>query len=270
MKSGRHVDVGAGEQAIPRIIHCVWVGPQKPKLIYLDQWRRLLPSYRFMLWHEGNIDFNPLFIRTAYAARAYNRVANYARVAGLYRHGGIYMDHDVELLSSWDGFLDQPCFVGFETDNPSAGDMVNNAIIGAVPGHPFLARVLTALDAMDGRWDVGSGSGPGLLSRLLRESGPLQPSDEVVHRDGVTIYPKRIFYPYEYGETFTPDCVKQDTVAIHHWDFTWGTNKSSVKRLKKRVYGYAARLAPDVSFRVARWQNLRARRGAAGLPQDLA
>src|SRR5687768_11037639 len=93
---------------IPKIIHYVWVGPAPfpdDALERVEAWRRLSPDYEFKLWHEGTIDFTPRFIRQAYGVGAYNRVANYARFAALERFGGIYMDHDVELLKSFDPML---------------------------------------------------------------------------------------------------------------------------------------------------------------------
>lgn len=253
---------------IPKIIHYVWVGPKpfpRDGRENLERWQKLCPDYQFRLWSEDNLDFSSRFVRQAYAAKAYNRVANYARMRALLDHGGIYLDHDIELLKPLDGLLDNRCFAGFQTLKPEVPDLVNNAVVGAEPGHPFIRSVLAALEAMDGRVNVASGSGPGLVSRLLRERGLTKPSSEIQQIDGVTLYPPRYFYPYEWTETFDPQCVTPDTVAIHRWAHLWRKQPGLTAIVKARALRLAVELAPELLFAHYRRQNRLARQAASSL-----
>lgn len=250
---------------IPKIVHYVWVGPSpfpQDAQQRVETWRRLLPDYQFMFWHEGTIDFTPRFIQQAYGVGAYNRVANYARFAALERFGGIYMDHDVELLKPFGPMLNDGFFAGFQTLDGEATDIVNTAVLGAAPGHPLTRTVLAALDAMNGADEVGSGTGPGLFSRLLREQGTPVPKTEPYDFQGVRLYPPRYFYPYEWFEDFDPACVTPDTVAIHHWAGLWKKTPSHAMQLQRKLRRLATRISPGVSAAYARAANLRKRTDA--------
>jgi mannosyltransferase OCH1-like enzyme len=250
---------------IPKLVHYVWVGPNpypEDARQRLEGWRRLLPDYRFMLWSEENIDFSSLFVRQAYGVGAYNRVCNYARMAALENFGGIYMDHDIELLKPLDPLLGNSCFAGFQTLDPTALDQVNGAVLGAEPRHPFIRAVRAAMDTMDGTQDVGSGTGPKLLSRILREAGELIPQQEPTVLRDVTLYPPRYFYPYAWFETFDPACVTSDTVAIHHWAHTWKRSDELVDAWKLKAWLLMTRLSPNLSAAYQRKRSLRKRRAA--------
>lgn len=256
---------------IPKIIHYVWVGPRPfpdDARAHLAAWKRLLPDYGFMAWTEANIDFSPRFLQGAYAVGAYNRVANYVRMAALARYGGVYLDHDVELLKPLDPFLGDGCFAGFQTMDANATDIVNVAVMGAAPGHPLILRALDALNAMDGGKDVGSGSGPGLFSRVLRELGPVAPQAEPLRFHDATLYPPRYFYPYEWFDEFSPDCVTADTVAIHRWAHTWKPDPTRWARLQRKAIRGLARLSAPAMAAWRRARNLRLR-SLADVPQGL-
>lgn len=241
-------DPGQNDGQIPKIIHYVWVGPKRfptDAAEMVEKWRQLLPGYQFIRWTEENIDFTPKFIRQAYSMRAYNRVANYARVAALHKFGGIYMDHDVELLKPFDDLLGLGFFAGFQTLKADAKDIVNNAVVGSVPGHRFPKWVMDTLDTMDGAYNWGSNSGPGLFSKLLREEGPITPSTELQKRGDLYLCPPAYFYPYEWNQEFSPDCITDETYAVHHWAHTWKAKQKP--KFSERLVAAGLRRAVKVS-----------------------
>jgi mannosyltransferase OCH1-like enzyme len=246
---------------IPKIVHYVWVGPKplpEDAKELIAGWRELMPEWRFLCWSEDNIDFSPLFVRQAHGVRAYNRVANYARLAALKEYGGFYFDHDIRLLKSVEPLCSQPGVLGFQTDT-DAGDLVNNAFIGAVPDHPFICRALAALDAMDGSFDWGANTGPGLLTRLLRESDGVKPSPDPYLASGMMLYPPRYFYPYPWDGKYTPECVKPDTVAIHLWEHTWKAAPGRIAKVTKQCRKVLTSLFPTMMSSIVKARDTRAR-----------
>lgn len=233
---------------IPKILHYVWVGPNplpEDARKRIAQWRALLPEWTFMFWHEGNIDYRPRFVRQA-TGGAYNRVANYVRLVALRDHGGFYFDHDIALARSIDPLREYQGVLGFQTDDPQATDLINGAVMGAVRNHPFICQAVAALDAMAGGFAWGSGTGPGLLTRLLRESGSVKPSDEPFVNAGMTLFPPRAFYPYPHHGTFTTDCVTRDTYTIHLWHYTWAAKSGFVWHFKRKARRALTLISPSL------------------------
>lgn len=130
---------------IPKKIHFCWFGKGPiPDEIrhYQETWRAHCPDYEIVLWDESNSDLDAHeFTRTAYARRMYSKVSNYVRAWALYRHGGIYLDTDVELKRNLDVFLRHRAFSGFEKPGLSFA-----ALWGSEPGHSWPLRVLNRYD----------------------------------------------------------------------------------------------------------------------------
>lgn len=206
---------------IPPIIHYAWFGPAPIPPAYqafIDGWRRLLPGWRLMGWNERDIDWSSRYLNEAHATRGWTRLADYMRVMALHRHGGFYLDTDVELIRPLESLRTEQVVLGFQAEEPGPS-WVNNAVIGATPGHPFLARWLRAFEErMPGWRRMGDAHGPGLVTRLLEEDGLADGGAAVPRRVGaVTVLPPDRFYPYPWTTQFTPDCVTPETFAVHHW-----------------------------------------------------
>lgn len=83
------------------------------------------PDYRIKLWNETNFDVNQHpFIKSAYEAKAWAFVSDYARLKIIYDEGGIYLDTDVELLKSLDSLLNNPSYVGIQ----QVGNVINTGL----------------------------------------------------------------------------------------------------------------------------------------------
>lgn len=244
--------------AIPNTLHYIWVGPNPlpPEAqAAIAHWQKVMPDFAIRQWDEGTIDFSSHFIRGAYATRGFNRTANYARLLALYEHGGIYFDHDVEVIRDFTPLLGNSCFFGFQTLDPTERDLLNNAVIGAEPRHPFIGKLLAEMDKLDGREEVGSATGPGLVSKLLREAGLAGPSADIAVVDGVTLYPPAYFYPYHWKEDFDPACIGQETYAVHHWAHTWKRKPSLKSRVVKKLIYSLAKASAGLGYFLQRGYN---------------
>jgi mannosyltransferase OCH1-like enzyme len=235
---------------IPKTLHYVWVGPKSvpdPVKRLVDGWHRLNPDYDIILWNEDNIDFSFRFLQAAYGMRAWNRVSDFVRMWVLLRQGGIYLDTDIELRRPLDDLLDNRCFMGFQLQEKHP-DWVNGAVLGAVPGHWFVNRLHRYfVDQMHGWEEVGSFYGPGLITKLLLETGLQSYSDEPQMVRDIALYPTRWFYPYSWTESFSEDRVTPDTYAIHYWEETWKKRRSISARLSRLMLKTSAQVSPQLA-----------------------
>jgi mannosyltransferase OCH1-like enzyme len=126
----------------------------------------------------------------------------------LHRFGGIYVDADFECLKPIDDLLEGvECFAAWEIQDR----WVNNAVMGCVPFHPFLERLIAGLTESAERnrgFKPNRISGPRYVTPIWRK-----------HGEGVTIFPQRLFYPYGFSEIDKHRVGEEwpDAYAVHHW-----------------------------------------------------
>jgi mannosyltransferase OCH1-like enzyme len=213
---------------IPRTIHYCWFGRGSPNALMrrcLQSWRRYMPRCEIVEWNDGNTPFDSNFVRAARRVALWAHVSDYVRLCVLQRHGGIYLDTDVELRQSLDPLRVDQCFAGFQLAQPST-DWVNNAVLGAEPGHPFLADCLQLTVRhfeVTGRFPRS----PTVTTQVLRMYGLREYGLQEL--GGVTVYPTTHFYPYPWFESFREECVSSSTYAVHFWEGSWRRTNSAAR-----------------------------------------
>lgn len=244
--------------SIPKIIHYVWVGPRElpdGDKRRVEEWRKLLPDWEIRAWGNEEVDHGSRYLQQAYSVKAWNRVSDYTRMDALTRFGGVYLDTDVDILKPFDPLLGNQAFLGFQvSDEKITTSIVNGAVFGARQGHWLPTEIRRRFnEEMDGRADMGAFSGPGLLTKILRERGLTGYADAPIEIDHVTIYPKRFFYPYSWQETFSPDVVTDDTYAVHLWADSWVAKSPSLKsRFKRQSLNALRKYFPGLTSAVSR------------------
>ena len=212
--------------SIPRVFHRIWLGgPMPPEFAgYGETFRRYHPDWKFVHWHEGNL---PALRnqRLFDGASTYAQKSDIARYEILYEHGGIYVDTDVECLKPFDPLLRDgvTCFCANEA---RLGLAVSNAILGAVPRHPFLEEVIQEIPSATAALPDGGPSwqtGPEMFSRVLLER-------KKRGTDDVVVFPGRLFYPHHWNPLVGPNRRQRptntngpfpDAYAVHHWAADW-------------------------------------------------
>jgi len=207
---------------VPRIIHQFWVGPPMPAVYreFAAGWRRLHPGWYYRLWSEA--DLPPLRNQALYDDAAHlcpgfegQLRADVLRYELLHRFGGVWVDMDFEPRKPLDDLLeDVSCFAAWERQDK----VVNNAIMGAEAGHPFIASLIEALPAS-------------VLSRKSKRpslvSGPhFITAQYRLHPDGVTVFDEALFYPYRCDELHRTEDEFPEAYAVHHW--------ANQRRLRRR------------------------------------
>lgn len=225
---------------IPKKIHYCWFGRgEKPKLVKkcIDSWKKHLSGYEFIEWNEDSFDIESnRFVKEAYEHRNFAFVSDYVRAKALYVHGGIYLDTDVEVLKSFDSFLIHDFFAGFEEK-----DFVGTCVMGSKAAHPLLETYIRHYDEASYVNDDGTfytDTNVLLLTRLFEQKGFVR-DGEFQEKDGIAVYPRTWFSPYDYINSIS--YITDDSHAIHHFARLWLPRsvriKSAVKRAIVKVIG---------------------------------
>ena len=225
---------------IPKVIHYCWFGGNPlPQLAVrcLESWAEVCPDYEIKRWDESNFDVNCCdYVREAYEARKWAFVSDYARLWIVYREGGIYLDTDVELVSSLNKFLTDCFFFAIEKDESFFGTewalVATGLGFGAEASCPVVKKMLDEYDGLhfrmsDGTYDMIPC--PVRNSQALLSYGYVE--ENCIQRfEGGVVYPADYFCPEEPSglETF----YSENTVSIHHYSMTWTSER---KRQSHRI-----------------------------------
>lgn len=167
-------------------------------LEYRESWRHHHPDWEMPLWTEENLPTDLTREEVYERLRKPAERADIIRLEVLLRSGGLYVDTDFECLRPVDPLVEG---VDFCTAYLKPG-RVNNALIGASPGHPILER---AIREVRPRTEYGydkMAAGPLFFDELIREYAE------------VTIFPPEYFYPATPGQ-------RERAYAIHHSARSW-------------------------------------------------
>ena len=229
---------------IPKIIHYVWVGgplpPSNTRLI--EGWRERNPGYEVHRWSEDNIDFSVPAIQRAYQDKRWSKVADIVRLKAVYERGGIYLDTDMQLRKSLDPLLHHACFWPFQTEHHET-DWVCNGAFGAEAGHWFIKEALDEVLAMRPAplgLERPTGTGPKLITRLLRKHGLQNYDPAGVRVRDIFLLPWTVFFPVGMNEEFREELIKPETLGVHLWEKSWAKD---VPRLVRWASYAKARLS---------------------------
>lgn len=216
---------------IPRNFHRIWLGPKPLPAEFAafgESWRRLHPDWEMRLWTDANLP--PLANQALFdSAPSFAAKADILRYELLLRFGGVYVDTDFECLKNIEPLLDGvECFVAQQKDlDADFGKFcyVNNALMGAVPGHPLFRDLVESLPQHMASLppDIPASylTGPHFLTTLLQ-----------AHPE-VKIFSSKFFYPYTATERWRRHEKFPDAYAVHHWTLS----DVAVNRMKPRQLG---------------------------------
>ena len=181
---------------INKIIHYCWFGKNEKPISVLkciDSWKKYLPDYKIMEWNEDNINISDTvpYVRQAYDNKKWAFVTDYIRLKVLADYGGIYFDTDVEVFKSFDPFLSEKCFFGFESI-----DYFCTAVMGCEPGNRFICDFLESYNSRsfvknDGTLDTDTTNVVSMTMLLIKEG--LKQNGKYQNLKDITIFPQYYF-----------------------------------------------------------------------------
>ena len=183
-----------------------------------ESWSEHHPGWEMRLWTDAELP--PLSLPDALErCRNYGEASDVVRYEILYRYGGVYVDTDVECLRSLEPLVGEAnAFAAYARPN-----VIGSAVLGAVPGHPAIGRVLEVVCAGAGSGSQVEATGPVALTRVLEGA------------EGVELFGPNTFYPLDYWEIpFRGEGPTDvgDAYAIHHWHATWQSRDNLMQRTR--------------------------------------
>jgi len=226
--SGNKVD------KIPKKIHQIWIGdmPKEHKQL-IPKIIENHPEWEYKLWGEEDLRDYPMINRELYDNLSnYGSKSDVARYEILYREGGIYLDSDFEMVTSFDSLLKNDFFTGV---GHSREPMVFNGLIGATKNNNLLKNLLNLLYDNFKNIDVSNNNhetimnntGPYFFSTVFFDYINSQKDEDIV------VLPTPYFYPLPATERHKIrgrfDDLKdyiysyntEKTICIHLWYNSW-------------------------------------------------
>lgn len=223
------------DSKIPKKIFYVW-GAEELKSrdvqMCIYSWQKICPDYEIIEINENSKEYfnfekelkENQWFKTVYKNKLFAYIADYIRIKVLYEHGGIYLDTDVTTLKNFDEFLNAPAFLGIQQDSNSGTDNLEPAILGAQKGNKILKDILEFYKK--DIWKSSIYSMPQIFRLILTDNYgeiyyPTKDEQITIKLSDIYLYPEKYFIPYRFGENFSKECIKSETVTIHWWNASW-------------------------------------------------
>lgn len=217
---------------ITKKIHYCWFGGKaKPAEFYkmFDTWRKYFPDYTIKEWNEYNFNINMCaYTREAYNTGNFAHVSDVCRIYALYTEGGVYLDTDVEILASFDRFMNFKSFIGMEDS------LIGTGIIGSEAGVEWLNAFLEYYECNHfiNIWGhTVRTPNTKILTKKILPSLPIA--------IWPTIFQKDVFC----GKNIVTGEIDLtcNTVSIHHFAASWRKKKTIKQKIKSIIYGIGIR-----------------------------
>lgn len=198
---------------IPKVIHYCWFGKKdKPQDVqdYIATWRLHCPDYIIKEWNEDNFDVTMFqYTKQAYELGKYAFVSDVCRLYAL-QEGGIYLDTDIEVRSSFTPFLNEKSFLGEE----QKGRCIGTGVIGASANTQWIKDFLDLYKSImfenNGVIDIEPNTSR--ITRFFRDY-PIEQKPKV--------YPVDFFCAKDFKSKRI--IITENTVCIHHYAASWVT-----------------------------------------------
>lgn len=226
---------------INKTLNYCWFGKkEKTKLVKkcIESWKKYLPDYEIIEWNENNFNvYQNKYVASAYEAKKWAFVSDYARMKILYEFGGLYVDTDVEFIKHLpDEFLMRDAFTGIESGSLTVNP---GLIFGCNPRNSLVGELLQSYD--DANFKVEKVESMTTInvriSNILQKYGYIY-KDEYQKVDGISIFPSAYFCAYDAQVRKTK--VEKVTISVHHYSGSWFSPlrklKFKVGTLKRRIW----------------------------------
>ena len=172
-----------GAMRIPEVLHQIWIGRRPAPTPWIETWRTINPAFEHLLWTEQGIDdlglMHVRLYRDFMEAGLHDGAADVARVGyPAPVRGRVRRRRFGRAAAPARGTVHARAVLRSEGARrrrppPSRGaELISNAFMGSVPGHPVLADYLGRLTGVRAQRLLRHTTGRGALTRSLAGWGP--------------------------------------------------------------------------------------------------
>lgn len=245
---------------IPKIIHYCWLSSEPiPQTFqnFIEGWKKKLPDYQFFLWNFERFDINTsIWVKESFYHKKYAFAADYIRLYALYHYGGIYLDMDVEVLKTFNPFLNLKSFICYEKDGNGKLEM---AAWGVEKGSDWVKEALSYYENrsfVKQNGELDTKVIPEIIRDLLKQKyqlitvSSINQAQDIFQQCNMPIFTSDFFSPKSYRNNkiyITPN-----TICIHHFSGSWQTKQQKIYKLIERYLG--SNIAKKISSIYHKWK----------------
>jgi hypothetical protein len=213
--------------SIPKVIHYCWFGENsKPPIVEqcIQSWKKYCADWEIIVWNEQNYDIRtaPQYVKDAYNKKMYAFVSDYARLDVVYKHGGFYLDTDVELFRSLNEFVDYKAVFAFEQTVLIATGLG----FGSVPNNPAVKALLDLYNIIKFNRNI---SGPEYETEYFRTIG-VRINNNLQLIDDILFLPSSFLCSRnQTADGFSLYELSANSFATHHYTLTWFSDEALAK-----------------------------------------
>lgn len=205
----------------------------------IESWKIHMPQYEIKLWDSTKIKkLDNTYLREAYKCKKWAFASDYIRLYALYNEGGIYLDSDVYVRQSFDKFLSHDFFSAIEhcLSTKTRTCNIEAAVMGSVPGHPFIKECLNVFN--DRKFILPNGSFDQYILPEIVASVAEKFQFKRIPNEQSLPYGMHIYGPDVIAHAYLESFSDKKCIAVHLCDGGW--YKSDVK-FHKRAYSLLRR-----------------------------
>ena len=214
---------------IPKIIHQIWIGPNKIPKIWTDTITNFCTkyNYQYMLWDDNAVNNFTLTNKIYYdIEKTYNGKSDILRYEILYNYGGIYIDADCIILKE-DMFQDlinnfnnsnYNIAFGYEKDNV----LITGSVIISTINSSFIKECIDKVKTRDFTKLAWKSIGPQLITDIY---------NELCDKKDICVYPSTVFYPIRWHGIKTIDYHKKINIPKESIMFQYGYSTNNLKKI---------------------------------------
>ncbi|WKX02682.1 glycosyltransferase family 32 protein [Candidatus Mycoplasma mahonii] len=228
---------------INKIIHYIWVGdtPMNETVKgYVAQWKKVLGSeWKFMFWNEQNLDIDKYpFTKYHYQRKNWAFISDYMRVYVVNKHGGFYLDVDVELKKTLNPYVKYDgVFSRLLAINLTA------STFGGKANDPIFKRYL---EIYENEWIIKNQPkiiSADILAFVLREKMAWPDNWDTFIKNNYIIL----------DEKFLQVDIDAESVAIHKHHMNWKNKNAYPKSSKFYYYKQSSYRDPEVKNKMIKY-----------------
>lgn len=239
---------------IPKIIHQIWLGNEKPPYRLMETWEAMHPDWEYKLWTDENIKDVIELLPQYHEIEEYCGKADILRYQILHKFGGVFIDADSQCLRRLDDFfLENNSFAAFENEEVRKG-LIANGYLGATKDNELMKILIDKISKIKNinaqpPWKI---TGPRLLTKTVVS----------LTYDGLAIYPSHFFMPVHYtGLKYKGDGL---VYANQFWGSTFGYE--TIRKERNIMNDFFDKIyCINLDKRVDRWEKVKTRFDEVGI-----